>query len=117
MNVKESSELLGLISGGSSEGQENVKNMISLARRTLYSLIKTGMHGSNGLNPKVSYKLYQCYALPKFLFGLETIFLLKKHLKLLNDFHLDTLRKLQARENFKCSSPMIRSFTFRSRTR
>ena len=23
-----------------------------------YSLIKTGMHGSNGLNPKVSYKMY-----------------------------------------------------------
>ena len=40
----------------------------------------------------VSYKLYQCYVLPRLLFGLETIFLLKKHLKVLNN----TLRKLQA---------------------
>ncbi|MCG8033679.1 MAG: endonuclease/exonuclease/phosphatase family protein [Candidatus Thiodiazotropha taylori] len=99
MSVKENSEHLGLIRGGSFEGQANVTNRISLARRTLYSLIKTGMHGSNGLNPKVSYKMYQCYVLPRLLFGLETIFLLKKHIKMLSDFHLDTLRKLQALPN------------------
>ena len=99
MNEKENSDHLGLIRGGSSEGQENVNKRISLARRTMYSLIKTGMHGSNGLNPKVSYKMYQCYVMPRLLFGLESIFLLKKHLKLLNDFHLDTLRKLQALPN------------------
>ena len=93
MNVKESSEHLGLIRG---ESQVNVSSRISLARRTLYSLMKTGMHGSNGLNPKVSFKLYQCYVMPRLLFGLESIFILKKHLKLLCDFHLDTLRKLQA---------------------
>ena len=99
MNEKENSDHLGLIRGGSSEGHENVNKRISLARRTMYSLIKTGMHGSNGLNPKVSYKMYQCYVMPRLLFGLESIFLLKKHLKLLNDFHLDTLRKLQALPN------------------
>ena len=33
--------------------------------------------------------------MPRLLFGLESIFLLKKHFKLLNDFHVDTLRKLQ----------------------
>ena len=96
MNIKETSEHLGLIRGGSSEGHDNVNNRISLARRMLYSLIKTGMHGSNGLNPKVSYKMYQCYVLPRLLFGLETIFLSKKHIKILTDFHMDTLRKLQA---------------------
>ena len=95
MTVKENSEHLGLVRGGSSEGQVNVIDRISLARRTLYSLIKSGMHGSNGLNPKVSYKMYQCYVMPRLLFGLESIFLLKKHFKLLNDFHVDTLRKLQ----------------------
>ena len=31
---------------------DNIKKKISLARRTLYSLIKTDVHGSNGLNPK-----------------------------------------------------------------
>ena len=50
MNIKETSGRLGLIRGGSSEGHDNVNNRISLARRTFYSLIKTGMHVSNGLN-------------------------------------------------------------------
>ena len=63
--------------------------------QTLPKLV-TGMHGSNGLNPKVSFKLYQCYVIPRLLFGSESIFILKKHLKLLSDFHMDTLRKLQA---------------------
>ena len=99
MKEKENSDHLGLVRGGSSEGQENVNKRFSLARRTLYSLIKTGMHGLNGLNPKVSYKMNQCYVMLRLLFGLESIFLLKKHLKLLNGFHLDTLRKLQALPN------------------
>ena len=51
MTVKESSEHLGLVRGGSSEGQVNVIDRISLARRTRVFFIKTGMHGSNGLNP------------------------------------------------------------------
>ena len=75
MNVKESSEYLGLVRGGSSESQVNVSSRISLARRTLCFLMKTSMHGSNGLNPKVSFKLYQCYVMPRLLFGLESIFI------------------------------------------
>ena len=77
MTVKENSEHLGLVRGGSSEGRVNVIDRISLARRTLYSLIKTGMHGSNGFNPKVSYKMYQSYVMPRLLFGLESIFYLR----------------------------------------
>ena len=45
MNVKETSEHLGLVRGGSSESHVNVRGRISLARRTQYSLMKTGMHG------------------------------------------------------------------------
>ena len=38
---------------------------------------------------------YGCYVMPRLLFGLESIFTSKKHLKLHSDFHLDTLQKLQ----------------------
>ena len=41
MNEKESSDHLGLVSGGSCECQENVNKRISLARRNLCSLLKT----------------------------------------------------------------------------
>ena len=44
MNEKENSDHLGLIRGGSSEGQENVNKGISLARRKMYSLIKTDLY-------------------------------------------------------------------------
>jgi hypothetical protein len=51
---------LGIIRAELKENKLNVEARISLARRTLYSLINTGAHGSNGLNPKVSFKIYQC---------------------------------------------------------
>ena len=35
------------------ENTINVDERLSLARRTLYSLIKTGFHGVNGLNPQI----------------------------------------------------------------
>ncbi|CAC5380616.1 unnamed protein product [Mytilus coruscus] len=69
---------------------------ISLARKTLYSLIKTGLHGSNGLNPKSSYRIYQEYVLPRLLYGLETLHVNSKEMTLLSSVHLDILRKLQS---------------------
>ena len=64
----------------------------SLARRTLYSLISTGVHGSNGLNPGCSYKIYQCYVLPRLLFGLEVT---KTQIGILSKFHISNLRRFQ----------------------
>jgi hypothetical protein len=55
---------LGIVRAELTENQLNVEAIISLARRTLYSLINTGVHGSSGLNLKVSFKIYQCYVLP-----------------------------------------------------
>ena len=40
------------------EGGVNVVERISLPRRTGYALMKSGFHGSNGLNTKVSYRIY-----------------------------------------------------------
>ena len=73
----------------------NIKERLSLACRTLYALINTGVHGSNGLNLKVSLKIYQCYVIPRILFGLEVLPLNKGQLNTLGKFHLDNLRKFQ----------------------
>lgn len=64
---------LGLFRTEVNENMINIEDRLSLARRTLYALINTGVHGSNGLNPRVSYKIYQCYVLPRLLYGLEVI--------------------------------------------
>ena len=43
---------LGLLRAEKTESTLNISERISVARRTLYAPIKTGVHGSNGLNPR-----------------------------------------------------------------
>ncbi len=78
------------------ENQHNIDERISLARRTLYKLMNTGVHGSNGINPKVGYKIYQVFVLPRLLHSLEVLPLNISQIKKLSDFHIGTLRKLQS---------------------
>ena len=58
--------------------------------------MKSVFHGSNGLNPKVSYRLYQTYVLPRMLYSLEILDLHKSDLKQLSDFHVDLFRRIQS---------------------
>ena len=58
--------------------------------------MKSGFHGSNGLNPKVSYRLYQTYVLTRMLYSLEILDLRKSDVKQLSDFHVDLLRRIQS---------------------
>jgi hypothetical protein len=71
-------------------------SFLALARRTLYSLIKTGVDGTNGLNPRTSCKIYQVYVIPRLLYGLETLNLKKKDMATLSSFHIGTLKRLQS---------------------
>ena len=71
---------LGLRRTTSEENKINVNDRISLARRTLCSLIKTSVHSTNGLNPRTSCKIYQVYVVPRLLYGLETLNLQNKDL-------------------------------------
>ena len=98
---------LGLIRSEEKENARNNEDRISLARRTGYSLMKSGFHGSNGVGPKVSYKIYQSYILPRLLNSLEVLNLTKTETKTLNDFHVDLLRRInlyQAEQPFQRST-------------
>ena len=87
---------LGLTRTDKDEGGVNDVERISLSRRTGYALMKSGFHGSNGLNPKVSYRIYKSYGFPRMLYSLEILELRKSDLKQLSDFHVDLLRKVQS---------------------
>ena len=87
---------LGLARTDKNDSAVNVEDRISLARRTGYSLMKSGFHGSNELNPQVSYRLYQTYVLPRMLYSLEILDLHKSDVKQLSDFHVDLLRRIQS---------------------
>ena len=87
---------LGLIRSEEKENARNIEDRISLLRRTGYSLMKSGFHGSNGVGPKVSYKIYQSYILPRRIYSMEVLNLNKTETKTLNDFHVDLLRRIQS---------------------
>lgn len=87
---------LGLLRAETNENVINIEERLKLARRTLYALIATGVHGSNGLNPRVSYKIYQCYVIPRLLFGLEVLPITQTQLNLLSKFHMDNLKRFQS---------------------
>ena len=87
---------LGIYRFGKKESNINTTERISVARRTSYSLMNTGLHGANGLSPEVSYQIYRTYVLPRLLFGIEIIPLTQTQLEQFSRYHLRTLRNLQS---------------------
>ena len=73
----------------------DVEHLIKSARRTAYSMMRIGLHGVDGLGPRVSFKIVNLYILPKLLHGLDAIVLGKKDLEKLESFYRRTLRQLQ----------------------
>ena len=77
-------------------GSHTVQARIDCARRAAYSLIPAGLHGENGLPPPASRKLITTYILPRLLYGLEAVTLLKKDIKMLDVFYKGLLRNIQS---------------------
>ncbi|CAC5380586.1 unnamed protein product [Mytilus coruscus] len=87
---------LGILRSELKENVSNIEDRISISRRTMYALLNTGLHGSNGINPIVSYKIYQFYVIPKLLYGLEVLPLNNSQLDILKRFHISNLRRFQS---------------------
>ena len=87
---------LGLLRAEKAESTLNIVERISVARRTLYALIKTRVHGTTGLNPRISYRIYQVYVIPRLLYSLVVMSLSDTHIAQLQRFHISTPRKLQS---------------------
>lgn len=96
MVVVEELTHLGTIRSRQKESSLNIHNRISTARRTSYALMKNGVHGTNGLNPRISYKIYQIYVIPRLLYNLEVLSFTKSQLRELEHFHLNFLRNIQS---------------------
>ena len=86
-------ELKRTVSG---ECEINVNDRIKSARRTKYSLMNSGYHGTNGLSPATSFQIYKNYVLPRLLYGLEMLPLNKTHIASLEKFHRNSLRIIQS---------------------
>ena len=55
---------------------------------------ENGLHGCNGLNAKISYKIYQVYVVSRLLYGLEVLLLNKGQLEELEKFHIENLKNI-----------------------
>ena len=69
---------------------ENIKK----ARRTIYSLMGTGLHGENGLDADTSIHLLQTYVIPFLVYGLDVV--------LPTGVHLDKVHKNSCNRFFHC---------------
>ncbi|CAC5393734.1 unnamed protein product [Mytilus coruscus] len=87
---------LGIMRLELKENNLDIDARMSIASRTLYSLIKTEVHGTNGLNPATSFKISQYYVLPRLIYGLESLPLNNSQMDKLNKFHLKNLKSFQS---------------------
>ncbi|MES9879604.1 MAG: reverse transcriptase family protein [Sedimenticola sp.] len=96
ITVQKQATHLGLTRTAQNESSLNIEERIKLARRTLYALMRTGVHGTNGINPKTSYKIYQTYVIPRLLYSTETLTLTITQIQQFERFHTKTLKNLQS---------------------
>ena len=60
---------------------------IQKARRTLYSLMSSGPHGENVLDPETAIHLMQTYVLPVLIYGMEVVLPKRKNIDMLDKFY------------------------------
>ena len=66
---------LGIIRSSSTQKTAilNIEENIKKARRTIYSLIPSGLHGNSGLDTETKTHLIKTYMIPVLLYGMELI--------------------------------------------
>ncbi|CAG2228458.1 unnamed protein product [Mytilus edulis] len=96
VKTSDCSEHLGIKRTDGKEHNFNIKERIQTARRTKYALMGSGVHGTNGLNPAISYQIYKTYVIPRLTYGLEVLPLTKSNIEELEIFHRKNLRHLQS---------------------
>jgi hypothetical protein len=73
----------------------SISKNIQKGRATTYSLMGADMHGINGIKPTVSLQMWEIFAKPRMLFGLETITLSTEDFKKLESYQTKLVKQLQ----------------------
>ena len=72
MPVVEEAMHMGILRSADTH-ESAVLHNIQKARRTVYSLMGSGLHGEHGLDPETSIHLLQAYVLPVLVYALEVV--------------------------------------------
>jgi hypothetical protein len=86
---------LGVERNISASKKDIVIQRIQTGRSTTYALMGAGLHGLNGLNPKISWKLINTFVEPRYLYGLEILGLSDANKKALTLYQKKTLKQIQ----------------------
>ena len=73
MSVFECTAHMDIVRSTTNQEMKNVETNIQKARRTIYSLMRTCLHGENGLDPETAISLLQTYVITMLFYGLEAI--------------------------------------------
>jgi hypothetical protein len=73
MPVVDKATHIGITQSDTNSARTTVDENIRKARRATYSLMGTGLHGENGLDPETSISLLNTYILPILTYGLEIV--------------------------------------------
>ena len=94
--IVEEATHLGIIRDLHSAGKySTIRNNTGKARKALYALMGTGMHGTNGLTPAaICIHMLQIYVMPILLYGLEILLPSERELQEAIKLHENTLRQL-----------------------
>jgi hypothetical protein len=71
-----------------------LEDRVKLARRTVYALMGTGLHGINGVSPQSIKKMLNTYVIPRLIFGLEAMILTDKQKEYLDKYFRNLLKQL-----------------------
>ena len=82
---------MGIMRSADTE-QSATRENIKKARKTLYSLMSSGLHGENGLDPETAIHLMQTYVLPVLIYGMEVVLPRQKNMDLLEKFNKKFLK-------------------------
>ena len=78
----------------SKNSELNVEENLKKARRVVYSLMSSGMHGHNGLDPQTNLHLVKTYVLPVLLYRLELVLPCKTLINKLETYQKKMLQQI-----------------------
>ncbi|KAK3086058.1 hypothetical protein FSP39_012864 [Pinctada imbricata] len=85
---------IGIKRTTNSQGQGHIDEAIITGRKTTYALMGVGLHGYNGVNPKIGLQIWNTYVKPRVIYGLENVKLTNGDRKKLNQYHKRCLKQM-----------------------
>ena len=94
-NISQVSQAVHLGVERNENNTPDTQKRIETARKTMYALLGSGMHGKNGISPVITIQMWNTFVLPRLLHGIELLDIRKKDLTDLELYQRKVLKQLQ----------------------